>query len=147
MPRASIIVAGLALLGLQACSHGVIALAQDLPVDTVATPLTFAAPVIAPSRGFALCLTFEQPGDSRDAAQVVVALRDSAGLVDTLRGAPDRTGQRTMCIHDSTSRAYVGAMLTAPRRMAFRQVDWRVPPSKTVSRAPERSLKQPTALC
>ena len=136
MARASIIVAGLALLGLHACSHGVTALVQDMRVDTVPTQLKFAAPVTAPSRVFALCLTFEQPGDSRDAAQVVVALRDSAGLADTLRGAADRTGQRTMCLHDSTSRAYVGATLSAPRRMVFRQVDWRVSPSKTVARAP-----------
>ena len=136
MARTSIILAGLALLGLVACSKGVIAVAQDVTVDTVPKQLTFAAPVTAPRRVFALCLTFEQPGDSRDAAQVVVALRDSAGLADTLRGAPDRTGQRTMCLHDSTSRAYVGATLTAPRRMMLRQVDWRVAPSQTVSRAP-----------
>ena len=136
MARASIIVAGLALLGLQACSHGVIALAQDVAVDVVPKQLTFATPAKAPSRVFALCLTFELLSDSRDAAQVVVALRDSAGLADTLRSAPDRTGQRTMCLRDSTSRAYVGATLTAPRRLVFRQVDWRVSPSKTASRAP-----------
>ena len=125
MARAAIFVAGLALLGLYGCSD-VIAVAQDVTVDTVATRLTFAAPVTAPSGVFALCLSFERPGDSRDAAQVVVALWDSAGLADTLRGAPARTGERTMCLRGSTSRAYVGATVTAPRRTQLRQVDWRV---------------------
>ena len=126
MARATILVAGLALLGLNGCSK-VIALSQDLTVDTRPTQLKFVAPVTTRSGAFALCLSFEQPGDSRDAAQVVVALRDSGGRADTLRGAPDRTGQRTMCFHGTTSRAYVGATLTAPRRMLLRQVDWRVP--------------------
>jgi hypothetical protein len=129
-------VSALALLGICACSHGVIALAQNMPVDTVATPLAFASPARAPGRLFALCLTFERPDDSGDAAKVVVALRDSAGRMDTLRGAPDRTGRRTTCLHDSTSRAYVAATLTAPRPMVFRQVDWRVAPSSTVLRVP-----------
>ncbi len=125
MARTTILVAGLALLGVCSCSN-VIALAQDVTVDTGPTQLKFVAPVTAPSGVFALCLSFERPDDSRDAAQLVVALRDSAGSADTLRGAPDRTGERTMCLHGTSSRAYLGATLTAPRRMMLRQVDWRV---------------------
>ena len=128
MARATIIAAVLGLLGLHGCSRRVIALTQDMTVDTVPTQLTFAAPVTAPSGAFALCPSFERPADS-GTARVVVALRDSAGRADTLRGSPVRTGERTICLRDSTSRAYVGATLTAPRRMMLRQVDWRVSPN------------------
>jgi hypothetical protein len=119
------IVATASTLGLMACRHDVIALAQDLALDTRPRRVRFAMPVHAPQRTFAVCVTFERPEDSPSIAQMAIALRDGADRADTLRGAAVRTGRRTMCLRDSTTRAYLGATITAPHRLLVRQLDWR----------------------
>jgi len=124
MRRTTLLSAGLAVISFAACTK-VTALAQDLSVDKAPTELTFGSPVTAPSGNFALCLSFEQPAESETAAQFIVALRDVVGRADTLRGAPVRTGKRTMCLHGTTPRAFQGVTLVAPHRMMLRQVDWR----------------------
>lgn len=116
---------GVALLGLLGCANTT-AVARDVTVDTLPIELSFAAPMPTPIGPYLLCFEFEIPGDSRAASQMIVALRDSTGIADTLGGVRDRTGESTICLHDSTSRAFVGATLTAPRRMTIRHVGWRV---------------------
>jgi|CXWL01.1.fsa_nt_gi hypothetical protein len=123
MVRPVLIFVGITLPCLHACTKGT-AVAHNVTIDTIATTLSFAAPVSAPLGRYSLCLEFSVPGDSRLVSRMTVALHDSAGRADTLRGTPDRTGESTICLGDSTSRRYVGATITAPRRITLREVEW-----------------------
>jgi hypothetical protein len=126
MVQRSVVLVGAALVGLLGCTKTT-AVARDVKLDTLPVELTVAAPFPTPIGRYSLCLEFDRPGDSRAAPQMIVALRDGVGKADTLRGAPDRTGESAICWHDSTARPFVGATLTAPRRMLIRHVGWRVP--------------------
>lgn len=110
------------------CERGV-ELARELDLDSTVVTVQFAAPIAVAPGPRAVCFEFARPSDSRHANHLVVALRDTSGVLDTLRGTVDRTGESAVCVRDSMSlqRSYASAHFASPRHIRVRRVTWQAP--------------------